>query len=138
MTYARTCRLRHREYDVQLMRMSEITFADAGALPIDSYGPGFFRVGGELINGPALVLPSVTTIWNGYHDIQALLDAAGQVDVVFIGTGAMVEHVPADFRRLLKNAGIASEAMPTRPACSTYNVLLSQGRCVGAALLPIF
>ncbi len=119
------------------MRMSEVTFSDTQAQPIDGYGPGFFRVGGNVIEGPALVLPSGATNWNKYGDMERLLGNAGQIDLLFIGTGTMIAPVPANFRKALENAGINSEAMPSRPACRTYNVLLAEGRRVGAALLPI-
>jgi len=120
-----------------MTRLSEVTFWGAQARPIDGYGPGFFRVGGDLIKGAALVLPSGPTIWNGYDDTRPLRRAAGQLDIVFIGTGAGMERVPAGFREALETAGLAIEPMPTPSACRTYNVLLAEGRRVGAALLPV-
>lgn len=119
------------------MRLNEVTFSDARSRPIDGYGPGFFRVSGEVIKGAALVLPSGVTVWNGYDDARPLLEAAGQIDVAFIGTGIDLARVPASFRQTLEDAGIAIEPMPTPSACRTYNVLLSEGRRVGAALLPV-
>ncbi len=119
------------------MRMSEVTYSGMQARPIDSYGPGFFRINGEIIRGPALVLPSGASGWIGYADTQPLLDAAEQIDVAFIGTGPRITFLPTRFRKALETAGLAFEPMPTRSACRTYNVLLSQDRRVGAALLPV-
>ncbi len=119
------------------MQFSEVSFSGAQGLPIDSYGPGFFRVHGKVIQGAALVVPSGATIWMGYGETQPLLDAAPHIDVAFIGTGRRVEWVPAGFRDALVNAGLAIEPMPTPSACRTYNVLLGEGRRVGAALLPV-
>ena len=41
------------------------------------------------------------------------------------------------FRKALEDAGIGVEVMKTDSACRTYNVLVSEGRRVAAALLPV-
>lgn len=115
------------------MRLNEITF-DTG-LPVDGYGPGFFRIAGEVHRGGLLILPSGLTVWGGWADPVAA--AAGLVDVLLVGTGAEVAFPPADFTRAMEAAGVAVEAMATPPACRTYNVLLSEGRRVGLAALPV-
>ena len=43
------------------MRMNEISFSDA--LPVDGYGPGFFRIGGIAHEGAVAVLPSGVVAW---------------------------------------------------------------------------
>ncbi len=117
------------------MRMNEIVYTDAA--PIDGYGPGFFRIAGELREGALLLGPTGTQAWAGYEAPEPLLALAGHVDVLFIGTGAETAHIPADLRRQLEDAGLGVEVMATGPACRTYNVLLSEGRRVAAALLPV-
>ncbi|MBD3679216.1 MAG: hypothetical protein HUJ27_12570 [Rhodobacteraceae bacterium] len=117
------------------MRLNEVTFTDAR--PIDGYGPGFFRVGGEVVTGAVAVLPDGIKAWGGYEDAGTLLAAAAQIDVLFVGTGAEIAHIPADLRHALEAAGIGVEVMASPPACRTYNVLLSEGRRVGVALLPV-
>jgi uncharacterized protein len=117
------------------MRLNEIAYDDS--LPIDGYGPGFFRVGGKVVRGAIVVLPSGVAGWGGYGDADTLLAAAARLDVLFIGTGADVAHIPADLRRRLEDAGIGVESMASPAACRTYNVLLSEGRRVGAALIPV-
>jgi uncharacterized protein len=42
-----------------------------------------------------------------------------------------------DVRRAFAAASIGLEAMDTGAACRTYNVLLAEGRPVGAALLAV-
>ncbi len=117
------------------MRMTEINFA--GATPIDGYGPGFFRVAGQVLKGAICVTLTGARCWGGYEDAGTLLALAGEVDVIFIGTGAEMAHIPSDLRARLEDAGIGVETMNSPAACRTYNVLLSEGRRVAVALLPV-
>ena len=117
------------------MKLNEIDYGKAR--PIDGYGPGFFRVGGDVINGPTLVTADQVAPWGGYEDSARLIPLAGQIDVLFVGTGAEMGYLPADFRAALEEAGIGVEPMASPAACRTYNVLLSEGRRVAAALLPV-
>lgn len=117
------------------MQFNEIDYGKAR--PIDGYGPGFFRVGGEVLQGPALVTADNASIWGGYDDTAALTGLAGQIDVLFVGTGAEMAYLPAVFRDALEAVGIGVEPMASPAACRTYNVLLSEGRRVAAALLPV-
>jgi len=115
------------------MRLTEISYDHSK--PIDGYGPGFFRIGGEVFEGPVLILPEGIQSWAGYDDKGALKRA--DVDVVFVGTGAEIAHVPAGFRTELEEAGLGVESMASPAACRTYNVLLSEGRRVALALMPV-
>ncbi|PWE33910.1 hypothetical protein DDZ14_01705 [Maritimibacter sp. 55A14] len=117
------------------MRLTEMHF-DSG-LPVDGYGPGFFRIGGEVVEGPVLIRPDGVTGWGGMDDAVRLEELSGRIDVLFVGTGAETEHVPAALRARLEKAGIGVEAMATPPACRSYNVLLSEGRRIAAALMPV-
>ena len=117
------------------MRLVEISYS--GALPIDSYGPGFFRIGGEVVRSGLLVTPQGWRAWSGFEDLAALAEQAGSLDVLFVGTGPELRHLPPGFRDPLEAAGIGVEAMPTPSACRTYNVLLSEGRRVGIALFLV-
>lgn len=117
------------------MRLNEVVYTDAK--PVDGYGPGFFRIGGEVYKGALVVLPTGIAPWGGMGDPQTLIDAIGDIDVVFVGTGADIAHIPADLRATLEDAGLGVEAMSSPTACRTYNVVLSEGRRVGLALLPV-
>lgn len=117
------------------MRLHEIVFTDAK--PVDGYGPGFFRIGGQVIKGPVVAGPMGTQTWGGFDDVEGLLGLAGQVDVLFVGTGADIAHLPDDLLDKLTEGGIAAEAMSSPAACRTYNVLLSEGRRIALAVLPI-
>lgn len=117
------------------MRLTEISYPEAR--PIDGYGPGFFRVAGQVHRGAALVTATGVTAWGGIDDADTLLALVGQVDVVFLGTGATIARIPTALRDRLDAAGIGVEAMDTPAACRTYNVILSEGRRIAAALIPV-
>lgn len=117
------------------MHLTEVQFQNAK--PIDGYGPGFFRVGGQVHPAPLMIAPGVVRDWGGYEDTDTLLALAGQVDVLFIGTGTEVAHVPPAFRSTLETAGLGVESMTSDAAARTYNVLLSEGRRIAVALLPV-
>ncbi|QPM89970.1 Mth938-like domain-containing protein [Pseudooceanicola algae] len=117
------------------MHLVEINYDNAR--PIDGYGPGFFRVAGQVMTAPLIVTADDTAPWSGYEDSAALLALAGQVDVLFIGTGPTLTPLPKDLRDRLDDAGIGTEIMTSDAACRTFNVLLSEGRRVAAALLSV-
>jgi len=117
------------------MRLSEISYGTAK--PIEGYGPGFFRVGGHVLRGACLVTPWDAGLWGGLEDTATPLSLIGQIDVLFVGMGNEIAHVPRGFRQTLEEAGIGVEVMNSPAACRTYNVLLSEGRRIAAALLPV-
>lgn len=117
------------------MRLTELEFDDAQ--PVEGYGPGFFRIAGEALDAPLLITAKGARAWGGYSDVDTLLALAGEIDVFFIGTGDEIAHIPADLRKTLEEAGLGAEAMNSPAACRTYNVLVSEGRRVAAALLPV-
>jgi uncharacterized protein len=88
-------------------------------------------------HGPVCITSAGLTKWGGYEDVALLMTLVGEVDVVFLGTGAETLHPPKAFREALETAGLGVEAMNTPSACRTYNVLLSEGRRIALAVLPV-
>jgi uncharacterized protein len=117
------------------MRLTEVQFDDSR--PIDGYGPGFFRIGGKVHHSAVLAMGSGVHAWGEFEDIATVLAAKDDLDVLFVGTGPEITHIPAPFREALEEAGIGVEPMSSPAACRTYNVLLSEGRRVAAALIPV-
>lgn len=117
------------------MRLNEIGFESAR--PVDGYGPGFFRVGGEVVEGAVLLRAEGVTSWGGLEDVASLLALADKVDVLLIGMGAELTPLPRETRQALEAAGLAPEPMGSPAAARTYNVLLAEGRRVAVALLPV-
>ena len=117
------------------MRLNEVVFTDSK--PVDGYGPGFFRIGGEVIQGPVIAGPDGTRTWAGFEDAAPLLALRVKVDIIFIGTGAEIAHIPADLRHQLEDADLGVEVMSSPAAARTYNVLLSEGRRIALAMIPV-
>jgi len=117
------------------IRMTEITYGSA--LAIEGYGPGFFRVGRHVLRGACLVTPWNAGPWGGLGDWDSPLSLQGKIDVLIVGMGAEIAHLPADFRAAFEGVGIGVEAMNSPAAARTYNVLLGEGRRIAVCLLPV-
>lgn len=56
-------------------------------------------------------------------------------EVIILGTGTQLRFPDNALRGYFLNQGIGFEVMDTGAACRTYNILLSEGRNVAAAIL---
>ena len=115
-----------------------------GRQQITGYGNGGFRVSGIFHTGPVLVLPERTQPWTvtglaelSQASLADLFTAELPVELLLIGCGRYAAPLPLAIRAFLKGRGVAVDPMDTGAACRTYNVLLGEGRHVGAALIPI-
>lgn len=117
------------------MQLNEVSYNRG--LPIEGYGPGFFRIGGEAHPAPLALMPSGPVAWSGWDDPEPLMSRADEIDVLFVGTGPEMAWPPRAFREAMEAAGIALEIAASPSACRTFNVLLGEGRRVGIALLPV-
>ncbi len=119
------------------MRMIEIDFE--AQPPIDGYGPNGFRIAGTWHEGGVLLLPDGVAQFTAVNlaDLAPVLQGAAALDVLLIGQGADIAPLSADVRQALDDAGVGHEVMSSPSACRTYNVLLTEDRRVGAALLPV-
>ncbi len=117
------------------MKMTRQRFP--GLRPVDSYGPGFFRIEGQVHYGPIIVLPAGVTEWTDRESTGQICEQSDHIDVLIVGTGAEMTPVSPEFRLGLIDCGIAVEDMPTPSACRTFNVLLAEGRNIAVALMPV-
>tara|TARA_B000000565_G_scaffold38109_1_gene25378 strand:- start:227 stop:589 length:363 start_codon:yes stop_codon:yes gene_type:complete len=117
------------------MHVNEVKYFDA--IPIDSYGPGFFRIEGKILKSGIVCSRSGVYSWKGYKDLNILEELQYKIDVLFVGTGNEICQVPESFRKRLQEIDLALEIMSTPSACRTYNVLLSEGRRIAIAALPV-
>jgi len=69
--------------------------------------------------------------------IDQALSEAGGLDVLIIGSGKDLLPLAAPLRARLRDAGAGCETMATGAAVRTYNLLLDEGRRVGALLIAV-
>lgn len=115
-----------------------------GRAPIDAYGNGGFRFAEMSHRGSILCLPSGIHGWQpqdpsvlGQHDFERVLEQAGDIEILLIGTGRDLQPLPRTLREAFRSAGIAADPMSTGAAVRTYNVLLAEDRAVAAALVAV-
>ena len=111
---------------------------------IDAYGAGGFRVDGESFRGSLIVLPERVVAWSiaeiaavSLESLHPVVETAGEVEILLIGTGVRFSLVSPALRQALKERGVAADAMDTGAACRTYNILRAEGRRVAAALIAV-
>lgn len=119
-----------------MISLTDISYSGPGR-PVDGYGPGFFRIDGQVLEGAVIVAPDGARVWAGWTDKAALLALAGRVDVLLLGMGRVIAHPDPALRAELDALGVGVEAMDSPAAARTYNVLLSEGRRIAAALIPV-
>ncbi len=66
-------------------------------------------------------------------DFKSLIDC--KPDVIIFGSGNKLKFPGNELRKEFNRLNIGLEVMDTGAACRTYNVLLSEGRNVAAAIL---
>jgi uncharacterized protein len=110
---------------------------------IRRYAPGHITINEQVYAGSLIVTPqqiiadwppvAFTDLLAGHFETIVAL----QPEVVILGTGARLQFPAAALVRSLVEANIGLEVMDTGAACRTYNILMSDGRRVAAALLMI-
>jgi uncharacterized protein len=115
-----------------------------GRAPIEAYGNGGFRFAGMSHRGSLLCLGEAIVGWPAtsaegltLDDFALLLAEPAGVELLLLGTGRDFRLPSQALRSGLREAGIRIEPMDTGAACRTYNVLLGEGRPVGAALIAV-
>jgi uncharacterized protein len=115
---------------------------DSNGYLVQAYGPEGIRIGARLYSRGLILAPQrIVEDWGPVRmelldagHIQPLIDL--QPEVIVLGTGrSQVFPDPAVYAGLLAGR-IGFEVMDTGAACRTYNILVSEGRRVVAALLP--
>jgi len=111
---------------------------------IDAHGGGGFRFAGMSHRGSLLCLPDGIWAWpvatpvalTG-ETLSRIFDFADALDFFILGTGNAPWIMPDPIRVRFREAHISVDAMTTGPAVRTYNVMLMEGRRVGAGLIAI-
>lgn len=116
----------------------------AGTLrTVTGYGPGWIEINAVRHEGALLVQPEADVLAWPVSAFEALAAAdfdaiaALEPDLVLLGTGARQRFVHPRLINALASRRIGVECMDTAAACRTYNILMTEGRRVLAALLPL-
>ena len=105
------------------------------------YGDGYVSVNAVRYTDNLLVLPdrlvpawtqsTLSTMSVADFTLLAALDA----DIILLGTGTLARFPAPDLRRPFVERQKGLEVMDVQAACRTYNILISEGRRVAAALI---
>lgn len=128
--------------------MTDRLSADAPHLPtpaqIDAYGDGGFRFGGMSHRGSLLCFPDGIWAWPvaQVRDLtpdllQPAFDRADKLDFFLLGGGREPIALPAPLRARFRVVGLMVDPMRTGAAVRTWNILLAEGRRVGAGLIAV-
>jgi uncharacterized protein len=104
------------------------------------YGEGYVSVNDERHSRNIIVAPDhAVQVWDveswetlTARHMQAPL--ALEPEIVILGTGARLRFPRPEIGRTLAEASVGFETMDTKAACRTYNILMSEGRRVVAAI----
>jgi uncharacterized protein len=115
---------------------------DAALNTVTAYGEGWLEINARRYAHSVLVRPeSPVEAWAParFEDLaaehfEAIAEHAPEV--VLLGTGAVQRFAHPRLVAALAARRIGVEAMDTGAACRTYNILMSEGRKVLAALIP--
>jgi uncharacterized protein len=121
---------------------------DAPHLPrqalIEAHGGGGFRFAGMSHRGSLLCLPDGIWAWPvgaaaelSDEALSPVFTRAPDLDFFIVGTGTAPWIVPEPLRARFRESHISVDTMTTGPAVRTYNVMLMEGRRVGAGLIAI-
>ena len=115
-----------------------------GRAPVDAYGNGGFRFAEMSHRGSILCLLSGIHGWDvsNPNDLtpdtfRPVLNEGERIEVLLVGTGTDLVPLPKALRAALREHGISADPMSTGAAVRTFNVLLSEGRAVAAALIAV-
>lgn len=110
---------------------------------VTGYGPGWIEINAVRHEGALIVQPEVDPLAWTVQTFEAMTPtdfehlARFEPDVVLLGTGARQRFIHPKLTAALAAKLVGVECMDTAAACRTYNILMTEGRRVLAALLPI-
>ncbi len=112
--------------------------------PIEAYGKGGFRFAGMSHRGSLLCLPSGVRAWDvrtpadlSQAAFALVFAEAGDIALFLLGSGQAAWAMPEALRWRFRDARIGVEVTTTGAAVRTYNILLGEGRRVGAGLIAV-
>jgi len=112
-------------------------------LRFQSYTDTGFTVNGVHYEGSLLCIGNMLMSWSPKKFSEVTPDSLSIFktvrpipEILVLGCGRYIEPVNPELRQFIRSMGMKLEAVDSRNASSTYNVLNEEGRIVAAALLP--
>ncbi|MEE9331878.1 MAG: Mth938-like domain-containing protein [Methylophilaceae bacterium] len=108
---------------------------------ITGYGVGYIEINKQRYEQQIIVMAEKLILDWSAKNFESLTEAhftqllSLKPEVVLLGTGSTHRFVHPKLTASLAEKNIAVECMRTDAACRTYNILMSEGRNVAAALL---
>ena len=113
----------------------------AGNNLFTGYGEGYVAINDQRFEHSIVVTPANPVAEWDAGSFEALTPAhfdallALKPEIVILGTGAKLRFPRPEVTRPLAEAQVGFEAMDTKAACRTFNILMAEGRQVVAAIL---
>ncbi|PHT95267.1 hypothetical protein T459_03149 [Capsicum annuum] len=102
-----------------------------------------FRVNGVHYEGSLLCVGNLLMSWQPKNlsevtpESLSIFQTVRPVpEILLLGCGKYIQRVNPELRGFIHSTGMKLEAIDSRNAASTYNILNEEGRIVAAALLP--
>ncbi|KAM3339108.1 NADH dehydrogenase [Capsicum galapagoense] len=102
-----------------------------------------FRVNGAHYEGSLLCVGNLLMSWQPKNlsevtpESLSIFQTVRPVpEILLLGCGKYIQPVNPELRAFIRSTGMKLEAIDSRNAASTYNILNEEGRIVAAALLP--
>ncbi|KAM0854336.1 hypothetical protein ACQ4PT_050491 [Festuca glaucescens] len=112
-------------------------------LRFQSYDDTGFKINNVKYEGSLLIVENKIMTWTPktFADITAESLSIFKVvhpipEILILGCGKYVQPVSPELRKFIRSTGMKLEAIDSRNAASTYNILNEEGRPVAAAVLP--
>ncbi|XP_057980426.1 uncharacterized protein LOC131166135 [Malania oleifera] len=112
-------------------------------LRFQGYSNTGFTVNGVEYEGSLLCIGNLLMSWSPtkFSEITSESLSIFQVvrpipEILILGCGRHIEQVDPELQRFIRSTGMKLEAIDSRNAASTYNILNEEGRIVAAALVP--
>jgi len=106
-----------------------------------AYGDGYVSINDQRYERSIVVAPDQPVADWDAQTFETLTPSAFQTvlrlnpEIVLLGTGERLRFPRPALTRVLVEASVGFEAMDTKAACRTYNILMAEGRQVVAAIL---
>ncbi len=113
----------------------------AGQNLFTGYGSGYVAINHQRFEHPVLVAPGqAVQAWDadGFESLTAAhFESVLELkpEIVLFGSGDLLRFPRPELTRPFAAAAVGFEAMDTKAACRTYNILMAEGRQVVAAIL---